>query len=323
MNELISVIIPVYNVEQYLPECVESVLKQTYQNLEILLIDDGSTDGSGKLCDEYAKKDSRVKVIHKENGGVSSARNRGLDIAQGEYITFIDGDDFVAENYVRALYENLKENGSDLAFCKYAFFNDNAVKASTESFPDKISVDINSEVFFQFFSRFISWKKNIMGSSCRILYRREVITNIRFNPQINIAEDLLFVLQVILKSKILSFINKELYLYRVNNQSAVHSYRKEFLKNQILLREKIKTIYSLFIYRRLEKLLNQYEASLCHGCFSNEIKFKPKNRKKNIEEIRKSKLYQHYTLKNIFRQGKLSVVIKFLVVWFLVKTRLV
>lgn len=84
MDKLVSIIIPVYNVEMYLAECIESVLKQTYQNLEILLIDDGSTDSSGKICDEYAKKDKRIKIIHKENGGVSSARNKGLDIAQGE-----------------------------------------------------------------------------------------------------------------------------------------------------------------------------------------------------------------------------------------------
>ena len=94
-KDLISIIIPVYNVEKYLKECVDSVRKQTYKNLEIILIDDGSKDNSGKLCDELAKEDNRIKVIHKENGGLSDARNVGIENATGEYIQFIDSDDFV------------------------------------------------------------------------------------------------------------------------------------------------------------------------------------------------------------------------------------
>ena len=123
MNKLVSIIIPVYNVEKYLAECIESVLKQTYQNIEILLIDDGSPDNSGKICDEYEEKDSRVRVIHKENGGVSSARNVGLEQANGEYITFIDSDDFVSESYIEELYIALENGNSDLAFCKYNHYN--------------------------------------------------------------------------------------------------------------------------------------------------------------------------------------------------------
>lgn len=91
---LISVIVPVYNVEKYLPECVESIISQTYDNLEVILIDDGSTDRSGKICDEFAEKDSRIVVIHQKNSGVSAARNRGLDLCRGEYISFVDSDDY-------------------------------------------------------------------------------------------------------------------------------------------------------------------------------------------------------------------------------------
>ena len=109
MNDLISVVIPVYRVEKYLERCVESVINQTYTNLEIILIDDGSPDNSGNMCDEYAKIDKRIKVIHKKNGGLSDARNVGIENSKGKYITFIDSDDYIEENYVEILYNTLKK----------------------------------------------------------------------------------------------------------------------------------------------------------------------------------------------------------------------
>lgn len=105
LQPLISVIVPCYNVMEYLPKCVESILSQTYKNLEIILVDDGSTDSSGKICDGYAAKDNRIKVIHKKNGGLSDARNVALDVMKGEYVTFIDSDDYVANDYVEFLYK--------------------------------------------------------------------------------------------------------------------------------------------------------------------------------------------------------------------------
>ena len=116
---LISIIIPVYNVENYLGRCFQSVQKQTYKNLEIILIDDGSTDASGKLCDQYKLHDQRVKVIHQKNGGLSNARNSGLKIAKGEYITFIDADDFIHESYIERLYSLAEMNGSEIVCCNY------------------------------------------------------------------------------------------------------------------------------------------------------------------------------------------------------------
>lgn len=103
MNKLISLVVPVYNVEKYLDKCLETITKQTYSKLEIILVDDGSTDLSGKKCDEWEKKDARIKVIHKENGGLSSARNAGIDVATGEYITFVDSDDFIDYKMIEEL----------------------------------------------------------------------------------------------------------------------------------------------------------------------------------------------------------------------------
>ena len=119
-NDLISVVIPVYNVEKYIDECLESVLNQTYYNLEIILVDDGSTDKSGKICDKYQKKDSRIKVIHKKNGGLSDARNVGIKNSTGKYITFIDSDDTIAIDFISYLYNLIIKYNVDMSICAYS-----------------------------------------------------------------------------------------------------------------------------------------------------------------------------------------------------------
>ena len=119
MNDLISIIVPVYKAEKYLRRCVDSILAQTYQNIEVLLIDDGSPDNSGEICDEYAEKDSRVRVFHKPNGGVSSARNLGLKEAKGDYIGFVDADDYIDKTMYEVLLCNLIKENSDISICSY------------------------------------------------------------------------------------------------------------------------------------------------------------------------------------------------------------
>lgn len=120
----ISIIVPVYKVEPYLRKCLDSILAQTFTNFEVILVDDGSPDNSGKICDEYAIKDSRVRVIHKENGGLSSARNAGIDIAQGKYLGFVDSDDYIAEDMYEVLYENLKFYDADISSVEIIPFRD-------------------------------------------------------------------------------------------------------------------------------------------------------------------------------------------------------
>lgn len=113
-NPSISIIVPVYNIEEYLPRCIESILRQTYTNLQLVLVDDGSKDRSGALCDEYAKKDSRILVVHKENGGSSSARNRGIEVATGEYLGFVDSDDYVEPDMYGKMVTAILENGCNI-----------------------------------------------------------------------------------------------------------------------------------------------------------------------------------------------------------------
>ena len=120
---LISVIVPIYNVEQYLENCINSILNQTYRNLEVILVDDGSPDNCGKICDRYSDKDPRIKVIHKLNGGLSDARNKGIDTAEGEYLTFVDSDDTILPEMIDKLYQRIVIDQSDLAFCGYQQVN--------------------------------------------------------------------------------------------------------------------------------------------------------------------------------------------------------
>ena len=155
--DLISIIIPVYNVEQYLSRCIDSVINQTYKNLEIILIDDGSTDDSGEICDEYALKDNRIKVMHKQNGGVSSARNEGLDISKGNYIGFIDSDDFIEKDMYEFLYDLLTKNNCDISCCNKFIFKDNKFIAS-KSFPKGNVLSFN-EVLNDSKHDFYIWNK--------------------------------------------------------------------------------------------------------------------------------------------------------------------
>jgi glycosyltransferase involved in cell wall biosynthesis len=178
MEELISVIIPVYKVEEYLGRCVDSVLRQTYGNLEIILVDDGSPDRCGEICDEYAVKDSRVVALHKKNGGLSDARNQGLKVCRGEYITFVDSDDWVDENYIMKLYMLLKETDSDISVCN--FIRTTREDVQPDDSQEKVRVFTNLEALDSLESKtdidlyvqlVVAWGK---------LYRKELFEGITF-----------------------------------------------------------------------------------------------------------------------------------------------
>jgi len=181
---LISIIVPIYKVEKYLRRCLESILQQTYTNLEIILVDDGSPDGCPKICDEYAINDTRVKVIHKTNGGLSSARNAGLDIATGEWIGFVDSDDWILPNMYEKLYSVAKRESSDLVICGYRF-----VDESNTPVGDKFSI-IKDEMLtkldaFNKLSVRDSWFYITVVNK---IYANRIFSNLRF-PVGRIQED--------------------------------------------------------------------------------------------------------------------------------------
>ena len=227
MDALISVLIPVFNVERYLSRCIESVIKQTYKNIEIILIDDGSKDKSGKICDKYAKKDDRIRVIHKENEGVSVARNLGMDSANGEYIIFVDSDDWIEQQAVELLFSQLSLYDSDLAIgniSKLTMLDKQKRKALFEL----KTFDLNeSDDLLLFFNSFIYWR----GPWCKI-YKTSLIKkhNIRFPIGVKFGEDSIFVLKYLSVIKTVVFFDKTIYVYnQLNANSATLKYHPDFI----------------------------------------------------------------------------------------------
>lgn len=132
MEDLVSIVVPVYNVEKYLKKSIESILNQTYKNIEILLVDDGSTDSSGKICDSFSKVDPRIRVFHKANGGLSDARNFGIEQMKGQYVAFIDSDDYISKDYVWKLYSSIKNNDSEVSICSFSLVDEKGEKIKDE-----------------------------------------------------------------------------------------------------------------------------------------------------------------------------------------------
>ena len=215
---LISVIVPVYNVEEYLPRCLDSIINQTYKNLEILLIDDGATDNSGKICDEYALKDNRIRVFHKENGGVSSARNLGLDNATGEYISFIDSDDYVELEYFELLSDLCLETGAEISMCGTIYVPHRQVSAICFN---ELKYIIESQNF-SFTGEYGVSTDTVWAK----IFKKEILQGIFFNPSLFVGEDSLFVAQAIKNSKKISINTTAMYSYFLRENSALHA--KEF-----------------------------------------------------------------------------------------------
>lgn len=188
INYKITIIIPIYNVEKYLNATIESVVNQTYKNLEIILVDDGSPDSCPKICDEWAEKDSRIKVLHKKNGGVSSARNAGLDIATGDYIAFVDGDDYIDLDMYEIMLGHIVQYGADAASCGIVRENVNKPNEPWGSNDAEIEI-YNNENLLKLVGRAFGI---LPVSICNKLFSRKSVSDIRFDTRFKYAEDLLF-----------------------------------------------------------------------------------------------------------------------------------
>ncbi len=215
-NIKISVIVPCYNIESYLPRCIESILAQTYKNLEVILISDGSTDGTDEVIREYAKKDSRIIPVFKQNSGVSDTRNRGLDIATGDYIGFVDGDDYIEPEMYETLLKNAIENNADISHCGYQMV-----------FPSRVDYYYNTG------KKVIQDNKKgirdiIVGdyvepSPCIKIYRKNIINNLRMPPDIKINEDVIFNFYAFVNSQKSVYEDLPFYHYILRKGSATTS----------------------------------------------------------------------------------------------------
>ena len=215
-DKLVSVIIPAYNIEDYIGRCLDSVLSQTYKNLEIIIVDDGSSDRTGEILDDYKKKDQRIRVIHKENGGVSSARNTGIEAAKGDYIGFIDGDDLAEPELFKTLMKLLNEENADIAHCGYQMV-----------FPDRVDYYHNTKLRKNQ-TREEGVKDLLMGEMIEPalynkLYKKELFEGIRLDETLRINEDLEVNYRLFNKSKKSVYYDVPLYSYMIRKNSATGS----------------------------------------------------------------------------------------------------
>lgn len=291
MNKKVSIIVPVYNVSNYLPSCLDTLINQTYRNIEIILIDDNSTDNSLEICNKYKEKDPRIIVIHKENGGAASARNYGLNIYTGEYVSFVDSDDYIELNYIEKLVSMLEKYNADISVCSFFDVKNTNVKAF-DYHCDVIEYDDEG-----FLKRFLDdWTCGLLWNK---IFKSGVVKNIRMKEGHKI-DDEFFTYKLIMNSKKVVLFNNPLYYYRQRMDSVMN-----LEKNQVLLlddrleylEERYKTIK-----KNYENLSNIYFVDYLYTVIRNKKKF-------NINQNKKIKKFLN---KNffLFLKVKMPILIK-------------
>ena len=213
MNEMVSVVVPVYGIEKYIDECIRSLQAQTYEDLEILLVDDGGKDRSAEICEQYAAEDPRIKVIHKKNGGAASARNVGIDLATGEYICFIDGDDRIDPDYVMHLWQELKKADADISECGLYYWT----KAGKTPIGIQTLGVADRDEYLKRFTR--EWTCALMTNK---LFKRSVVGTVRFEEG-HCIDDEFFTYQVVMNGQKVVSTDKPLYFYRIRSSSVMQN----------------------------------------------------------------------------------------------------
>lgn len=276
MNPLISIIVPIYGVEDYLKRCVDSLLVQTYENLEIILVDDGSPDGCPAICDEYARMDRRIRVIHQENAGLSGARNSGIKLAKGEYLAFVDSDDYVTPDFIEALYGLTEETGCLIAQCRFAYVQGGPLSGGEsrsfriyrgESLMEQLYGSEDEATYFV-----VAWNK---------LYRRDLFEHIRY-PEGRIHEDEATTYLLFHEGKKLAFLDRALYGYYTKNSGSITArFSEKRLQWLTAHEERIE----FFKRNGYERLLPKAYRKLCDGCIT--FYFRCTDETEGAAEIRK------------------------------------
>lgn len=287
-KDLISIIVPVYNVERYVQQCVTSIMNQTYKKLQIILVDDGSTDGSGKKCDELALIDERIEVIHKKNGGLSDARNAGIDCAMGTFIGFVDSDDYIEEDMYEVLYNAIIRSEADFASCGY--YEEYIDKAEIKRCCSEVKVLDRTSAYTELFSR----EGSLGCSSCGKLFNRRLFDNMRYKKGIQ-SEDLELIYRIIDKSNRVTCVNAIKYHY-VHRENSITT---SLAQPQIM--DPIRTFNDiiLFIKRKYPEVLElayAYQLSWIVGIYRTINPHKENEYKVMREELRNimCKNIKHY-----------------------------
>lgn len=274
-NPLISVIVPVYNVEKYLEKCIKSILNQTYENIELILIDDGSTDNSGNICDKY-NRTPKVKVIHKENGGLSSARNAGIDIAKGEYLGFVDSDDSIEPFMYRMLMSSALENNTKISVCAVNYVYENGDKLTKP--------DLGEDCIFDFEQAMIEMNSHRifdMGA-CSKLYHKDLFLELRF-PEGKLSEDYYIMYKIFDRAQRISYVSTPCYNYLQRENSITHNAR---INHDHEYAAKEQMLYLGKKYPELNVLGHTSYASAALTVYDSYIKNKVKCPKSDIRHFR-------------------------------------
>lgn len=288
MEDLISVIVPVYNVDKYLRKCVDSILGQTYRNIEIILIDDGSKDQSGKICDEYKKIDDRVIVIHQKNSGVSSARNKGIKLSKGKWITFVDSDDWIEKDFCKIMLKNLKQNAqADCAICTY-----NRIvkgKAETNSFSNGKKILDSKEYLINILNPQTGY-----GFCHMKLIKKECVQGIYFNEKMTVVEDALFNIELSNNVRNIIYVEQKLYNYRLNMKSVVKRYDENYA-TKYLTAMKLCKKYIYKNYEDNENVVQNYYNFVAYHVLLVAVNYcyNPQNKKKK-NTLKKICNYQEF-----------------------------
>ena len=286
-NPLISIIVPVYNAEKYLDECVESIVNQTYKNIEIILVDDGSQDNSSALCNQWSKKDKRIKTIHKKNGGVSSARNIGISDSKGEWVSFVDADDWIEKDYIKEMIEKANAYNCEYVCCGFNRVYSNRVEHINSN--EKI-IEHNSNTFLKSLLNV----QNSYGFVHMKLIKKSLIDKIRFDENIKVGEDALFNVQLCKRMDKIVIYNKALYNYRLNLDSVVRKYDIDYVdKYTKSMNTMKKYINANYQEKNITQMLYNYIAYhvmlICvNYCYHPENKSKYKS----LKEVCKMDIYK-------------------------------
>ena len=259
-EKLISVIVPVYRVEKYLDRCIKNILSQTYRNLEIILVDDGSPDECGKICDRYAGLDHRITVIHQKNSGSSGARNAGLGIAHGKYICFVDSDDGIDSKMIETLYRAISRRNDDLALCGHQQVKGNIAPQAFQPDSARIRYMTSDELWQEVFSRMNNavWNK---------LYRRDLIGNLRFPVGVIHGEDLIFNLEYLIRCDSAVLIDAPLYHYYMRQGSVTNSFFNENRFDEVVTKD-----MAMEIIRKYHPALSEDARAYCFRARMNVIR---------------------------------------------------
>lgn len=313
---MISIIIPIYNVEKYLSQCIDSLIAQTENDIEIILVDDGSPDACGKICDEYAKTDERIVVIHQPNKGVSAARNAGLNIAKGEYIGFVDPDDWVAPEMYGEMLKAIRSKDVELIICGYDYYDEDGNVDEKRKYFERPNELISQKEILR---RFADMPPSIRHGVCNKLFKKTLL-HTQFKEGLHSSEDVLFLTEYVQNVRQAVVIHKPYYKNRVRDGSATHGgLSVDSLASSLMVHDKMYED-SIKLYPELKSYCGAFLMDVCalkYGMAEKKLQDVPENeheslhkRMKAMKKYIRNRAWQNVFNKEIYWKTRISYLIK-------------